>query len=169
MNKNELAEEIVDAFMEHFNPEAETQSKAELIETVKNIGLDDGWGSEAKSLMEDQKFLENIVEQIWKKAGRSKVSSSAKTIQDFEIQDKGFDHPDYFRGAGVAYTKWDDVYVGVGDSPWEAGQDALDALEQAGYDVPHDLKKEANKLSKKKDPAAEENPDFLHYIAVYIK
>jgi len=42
-----------------------------------------------------------------------------KKIADYSITDHGVEHSQYFQGAGVACTKWDDCATGIGNSPWE--------------------------------------------------
>lgn len=53
---------------------------------------------------------------------------TSKIVQDFEFHDLGVDHAQYFQGAGVAYTTWDEVFVGVGDTAREAASDARESL-----------------------------------------
>ena len=57
-----------------------------------------------------------------------------KKIKDFEIVDHGVEHPDYFQGCGVTYTKFDDCATGIGRSLHEALGDALEQL-AADYDL----------------------------------
>lgn len=50
------------------------------------------------------------------------------TIRHFQIDNIGPDVPSYFPGVGAAYTEWDAVQLGVGDTAAEAYADALDQL-----------------------------------------
>lgn len=61
-----------------------------------------------------------------------------KRVAEYELEDIGIDHQQYFTGRGTAYTNWDSVYVGTGDNPAEAIGDALDSAAQDGWvvDVP---------------------------------
>lgn len=59
-----------------------------------------------------------------------------KKISEYEIRDHGVDGEQYFQGAGVAFTKWEDCYTGIGDSTAEALEDALEQLAMSGeYDA----------------------------------
>lgn len=47
-------------------------------------------------------------------------------IVEWKVEDLGIEHSSYFQGAGTAYTKWDMVFVGIGDDYFEALDDALE-------------------------------------------
>jgi hypothetical protein len=49
-------------------------------------------------------------------------------VTKFEIVDHGLEHPDYFQGCGVAFTQFEEVYTGHGQTPYEAANEALDIL-----------------------------------------
>jgi len=55
-----------------------------------------------------------------------------KPIRDFEIEEHGLEYPSYFRGAGIACTEWKDCATGIGATPAEALEDALESLAQSG-------------------------------------
>ena len=61
-----------------------------------------------------------------------------KRIAAYKLEDIGIEHQQYFDGRSTAHTDWDEVYVGVGDNPAEAIDDALDNAAQDGWlvDVP---------------------------------
>lgn len=52
----------------------------------------------------------------------------SKTIVDFEVDDCGVDHSQYFTGGGA--QGFDDVATGIGDTAREAARDALESLAQ---------------------------------------
>lgn len=61
-----------------------------------------------------------------------------RKIKDYQIVDHGVEHVQYFQGAGVSFTRFTDdtCYTGVGDSPAEALEDALEQLAMSGeFDV----------------------------------
>lgn len=58
-----------------------------------------------------------------------------KKVTAYEVLDHGFDAPDYFQGCGTAFTEFDDVVTGTGDTAREAYEDALESLAQGGWDV----------------------------------
>lgn len=57
------------------------------------------------------------------------------TITEYDIITHGIYCPDYFPGCGTAFTGWDDVATGIGNSERAAAADALDQLAQADWDV----------------------------------
>ena len=56
-------------------------------------------------------------------------------IIEYEIEDIGIDHPQYFQGRGVATTRWATVAVGVGSDPLEAFDFALQQLVEEDYTI----------------------------------
>ena len=56
-------------------------------------------------------------------------------IADYEIVDIGVEHPEYFAGIGIAFTKFSKYAVGVGESPAEALEDCLELVALMGYDA----------------------------------
>jgi hypothetical protein len=62
-------------------------------------------------------------------------STETKRILDHEVVDHGVEGESYFQGCGVAYTDFDDVATGIGDTFNDALADALESLAQSGnYD-----------------------------------
>lgn len=47
-------------------------------------------------------------------------------IVQYELEDCGLDHAQYFPGRGVSFTNWDYCFVGAGSNPHEAAEDAID-------------------------------------------
>lgn len=64
------------------------------------------------------------------------MATENKQVESFEFRDLGIDHSQYFQGAGVAFTDWDDVFVGVGDTAKEAGDDAMESLATSDVTIP---------------------------------
>lgn len=113
----------------------------------------------------------------------------SKQVADFSFEDLGVDSPSYFQGAGVAYTTWDDVFVGTGDTAREAADDALaNAYDsQIDYDTYDDMEREASKLDDiasahddcepccddsdncEHENAAEDECELQHYVALYVR
>lgn len=88
---------------------------------------------------------------------------------EYEVQDLGVDHEQYFPGVGVAFTKWDAVYSGIGDTLREAIEDALECAAtndvdttfidgEAGFDA-------ADLDAPLPDDAGDE---AHHYAAVFV-
>ena len=55
----------------------------------------------------------------------------SKRVAEFSVENHGVDNPQYFRGAGVAFTEWDECFVGIGNTPREALDDALEMAAQS--------------------------------------
>lgn len=104
-----------------------------------------------------------------------------KKVIRYEIEDCGIDHSQYFPGRTAIFTDYDEVYVGVGDTPHTAAEDALELASELDWDVDgieNTLSKEADStlLHYEDCPASEdESADCdceseLHYwAAVYLK
>lgn len=66
---------------------------------------------------------------------RQKPSTKPGTVTEWEVRQRGIDNSQYFQGAGVYGTDWDECFVGIGDNPHEALDDALDNAAQSGWNV----------------------------------
>lgn len=119
--------------------------------------------------------------------------SATRTVERFEFRDLGVDHAQYFQGAGVAYTDWDAVYVGVGDTAREAADGALEQFYQASDAIVQEdflslMERQQNALdneaSAHEDCTCECEPgndlneclgdchddcELNHYVALYVK
>lgn len=109
------------------------------------------------------------------------------TITAFEFQDLGVDSPSYFQGAGTAFTDWDEVFVGVGDTAREAAEDALESLAQSTDEQPSpkmyddinqfddETSAHAGDCTAEHGPDCEMQPDghdecdLQHYVALYVR
>ena len=66
------------------------------------------------------------------------------TSEFWEVQYHGAEASDYFQGAGVAFTPWDEIATGTGDSPSDALADALEQM-GAGAGIPYVSDREAHR------------------------
>ena len=62
------------------------------------------------------------------------TSKIENKIENFDVE-WTFDHAQYWTGAGVAFTDYDEVCTGTGNTPGEAFEDALAQIGADGYDV----------------------------------
>lgn len=100
-----------------------------------------------------------------------------RRIRSFEIQSLGEDHPQYFQGAGTAFTSWEDVAVGIGENAAEAYEDACEMLAQMGWDTynlplhPRGIRKtDAVDHSQHEGcEKAEDGCEMQWYVAVFVK
>lgn len=92
------------------------------------------------------------------------IASDRKPVTEHELRDLGVEHEQYFQGAGTFFTKWEDVFVGIGNSPYEAAEDALDNAAHT-YDV-DSIK---NNMSKKDTVSEEDGDEIYQYVALYVK
>jgi hypothetical protein len=60
---------------------------------------------------------------------------SDKKIGDYQLEDHGINTASYWQGAGTAYTKWDECFTGVGSTPAEAADDAVEQAASSGWDT----------------------------------
>ena len=58
-----------------------------------------------------------------------------KKVKEYQVIDHGFDAEQYFQGCGTAYTDFEDVATGTGETAREAFDDALEGLAQSDWDV----------------------------------
>lgn len=58
------------------------------------------------------------------------------TPPDYQFEDLGIHWPDSFPGVSTVFTPWTAVYVGIGDTPREAAEDALTEA-ASEWDVEH--------------------------------
>jgi len=63
-----------------------------------------------------------------------------KPIIEYQLIDHGIENSQYFQGCGVAFTSFDDVATGIGDTPADAIDDALEQLAMGGWET-DDLEK----------------------------
>lgn len=80
---------------------------------------------------------EEEAEESLEYARRSMAQAQTGSVKvvDFQVEDHGFDNPQYFTGGGTSGTKWTYSAIGVGDNPAEALNDALEFLAQGTDDI----------------------------------
>ena len=91
-----------------------------------------------------------------------------KTIKDYELEDIGIDHCQYFAGASL--EDFDAVYIGIGDTPNEAMDDACANAATDGWDVTPILRVERwpnlpSVIDVLRAQAKEEGADVEEYLA----
>lgn len=94
------------------------------------------------------------------------IASDRKQVTEHRFEDVGVENSQDFQGAGTAFTKWEDAFVGIGDSPWEAAEDAL---ENAAHTW--DVDNIKNEMSKEITVTEEEseNGEIYQYVVLYLK
>jgi hypothetical protein len=58
-----------------------------------------------------------------------------KQVVEYRITRHGAEHGQYFQGHGISHSRFTDCATGIGQSEWEAFDDALEQLAQNGWDV----------------------------------
>jgi len=116
-----------------------------------------------------QHFRNNVVPnyvemQCRESVQRDRKASEEKKVNEYSFEDLGVENSQYFQGAGTSYTKWEDVYVGIGSNPYDAAEDALDSAAQSGWDVEN-----INNDLPKEDTVPEEAEDIYQYVGFYVK
>lgn len=103
-----------------------------------------------------------------------------KTIQEYEIIDHGVEHTDYFQGCGVAFTRFEECFTGIGWTFREALQNAVDDAAVAGYSIPEALEdeiKRADDTSKRINAVKNsispdgnaDTCDVFHHVSIRVK
>lgn len=58
-----------------------------------------------------------------------------QTIKAYTLESYGIDHAQYFPGVSTTFTQWDHVFLGAGDSPYDAAENAIDDCAVCDYDT----------------------------------
>ena len=89
----------------------------------------------------------------------------------YNIEDLGVDHSTYFQGVGVAFTDWDVVFTGIGNTPHQAAEDAIEQACMAGwYDAEHIINLCSSKSEiPERDVGDEYSDGCHHYVALWVK
>lgn len=90
-----------------------------------------------------------------------------KKVNNYQVLDHGVEGSQYFQGCGVSGTEYISVATGIGDTPHEALEDALEQLACMDWDV-EGIK---NDLSEESDipEDAEEESELHHFVSVRVK
>ena len=93
----------------------------------------------------------------------------SKSINSFQVLDHGVQHEQYFQGCGTAFTPFESVATGIGESPYDAMEDALEQLAHEW-----EIDSVGNTLSKKSQLPESENNEgesaegVYHYVSVRV-
>lgn len=98
---------------------------------------------------------------------------SERPVGYYYWEDLGVDHAQYFPGVSVVFTGMDEVYVGVGSTPGEAAEDALESAAQAGWDVdaieiPAEIQ-ESTIDAHADCPPDDEDCELHYYVALFLR
>lgn len=100
---------------------------------------------------------------------------------EFELEDCGVHHAQYFRGRGTTFTRWTECFVGMGCSAREAAEDAAEqaamtleidtiegALDRQIAALPGETSREIAEADRE---CAEDGGDheLYHYVALYTR
>lgn len=86
-------------------------------------------------------------------------------IAAYEIENIGIDHSQYFSGRSTVFTKWDSVFVGVGDTEFEALEDALNQVAE-DYDNTDIVQNTLSMIGYINDNG---DSELYYYVALWIK
>ena len=92
---------------------------------------------------------------------------------EYQIEHHGVHHEQYWRGAGISGTSWDECCSGIGSTPAEALDDALEGA-CTGTAFPDEMapaiEKEIDKLRESEEAPEEElSEGVYHYATLYWK
>lgn len=97
------------------------------------------------------------------------------TVIAYEIVDHGFDGASYFPGCGVAFTDFDEVYTGAGNTAAEALEDAIEqALCGGDCAFPSEFTGEIqdgwlNSDWAKQESDVEDNDEWHYYVSIRVR
>ena len=101
------------------------------------------------------------------------ISDRPSKVVDFDIEDCGIDHAQYFNRGGVVFTDYTDFAIGAGDDVREAYEDAVEQLAQSWDDVsilpdiwPAEEDMEESPSVSKEYPDSE---DMHYYVVVRVR
>jgi hypothetical protein len=93
-------------------------------------------------------------------------------VRSWEWRDHGVNGEQYWQGAGVSFTRWQECYTGIGDSPREAAEDAAEQAASNGWSLLPSCEAVAAAASREsKLPALDEDDDACemhHYVVLYV-
>lgn len=98
------------------------------------------------------------------------AQSTDREVGDYEIIDHGVEDEQYFKGCGTAGTKFGDVYTGIGDSAYDALEDALEQAATSDWNissVENNLSKEVDVPQTEDD--SEDDTGIWHYVSIRLK
>lgn len=97
--------------------------------------------------------------------------STGKVPVEFRILNHGINNEQYFQGHGVSFTKFKECATGIGHTPSEAFEDALDSLAQNGWDTDTIRNSEEGKktLDDKRTNSDLDAEGFYWYVSVDVK
>lgn len=90
-----------------------------------------------------------------------------KTVTGHEILDHGVEGSQYFQGCGVSYTRYTEVYTGIGDSAYEALEDALEQAAMSDWDVESIKNDLSEEITIPED--AEDESELHHFVSIRLK
>ena len=70
-----------------------------------------------------------------------------KQITSFQVLSHGVDTSSYFQGCGVAFSDFENVQTGIGDTEREAFNDALDQIVSCGAEISPELEAERENMN----------------------
>ena len=89
-------------------------------------------------------------------------------IAEWELDDCGADHEQYFQRVRMP-EEGVYVFLGAGNTPYEAAQDAIEQAGVGGYDVSAIENTLSDKARFEYDEETGDFEDWYHYVALYIK
>lgn len=89
-------------------------------------------------------------------------------IGDFEIVNHGIENEQYFQGCGVAYTQFNKIVTGIGDSLYEAIDDCLDQIAMSDDidnidEIEKEIKNEHDNIGFEMPYIVDDSTDGIYY------
>lgn len=101
----------------------------------------------------------------------TKGRDTMKPISEFEVVDHGIDYEQYFPGCGLSCTEYTDIATGIGDTPEEAIDDALEQLAMNDWDTEgmEGRIEESSDAGMSRERVTAEDEDCHYYLSIRVK
>lgn len=84
---------------------------------------------------EQENQIADMARSIYGPDGKIRVGESSLIPSDYSLENHGVENAQYWQGAGTSFSDWEECFTGIGDSPKEAAEDALEMAAQNGWSV----------------------------------
>jgi hypothetical protein len=86
-------------------------------------------------------------------------------IAEYEIDTHGISYPDYFQGAGVSFTRFEEIATGCGETERDALNDALEQIATCGVEIPSEMESDLERANST-DLASHSEDGPYWYVSV---
>lgn len=102
---------------------------------------------------------------------RQRQADGIKLPATWHFELCGIENSGYWTGRSTAHTRWDEVFIGAGDNPQEAAEDALNDAAEGSWEVAH-LSTDGIPTQpsvSENFPGDDDQDDLSFYVALWLK